>query len=98
MLQEDRLMTPAEKLAKRKAAMPSKPNAVRRVWDCRLRELRTALNLTQRDVAEAVGLSAAGYHQIETCGNDVCLSTCVKLSAFFGKPITEIWIAPKEPP
>lgn len=85
-------MTPAEKLAKQK--VKATPAAVRRVWDCQLRELRTALNLTQRDVAAAVGLSGAGYHQIETCGNDVCLSTCVKLSEFFGKPITEIWTKP----
>jgi DNA-binding XRE family transcriptional regulator len=84
-------MSPAEKLAKSKAKFPKKPPVVRRVWNCNLRELREALGLTQRDVAAAVGLSAAGYHQIETCGNDVCLSTCVKLSKFFGKPILEIW-------
>ncbi len=83
-------MTPAEKLAKSKSGAKP-PTVVRRVWNCGLRELRTALNLSQRDVANAVGLSCAGYHQIENCGNDVCLSTCVKLSEFFGKPITEIW-------
>lgn len=31
---------------------------------------------------------------VETCGNDVCLSTCVKLSEFFGVPITQIWTKP----
>lgn len=87
-------MTPAEKLAKQKQKNEKPAQIVRRVWKCNLRELRTALNLTQRDVAAAVGLSCAGYHQIETCGNDVCLSTCVKLSDFFGKPITEIWEKP----
>jgi DNA-binding XRE family transcriptional regulator len=88
-------MTPAEKLSKERAkADQAKPKAVRRVWKCNLRELRTALNLTQRDVADAVGMSAGGYHQLETCGNDVCLSTCVKLSEFFGKPIREIWTNP----
>lgn len=30
----------------------------------------------------------------QTTGNDVCLTTCVKLSEFFGKPITEIWEKP----
>lgn len=88
-------MTPAEKLAKQKGQRERKaPKAVRRVWQCNLREMRLALNLSQRDVAQAVGLSCAGYHQIETCGNDVCLSTCVRLSEFFGKPIMEIWEKP----
>jgi putative transcriptional regulator len=90
-------MTPAEKLAKSKESNPkngSRPSAVRRVWKCQLRELRTSLDLTQRDVAAAVGLSAAGYHQIETCGNDVTLGTAVKLSEFFGIPISEIWTKP----
>lgn len=88
-------MTPAEKLAKQKVQRAkSMPKALRRVWKCNLREMRLALNLTQRDVAAAVGLSCAGYHQIETCGNDVCLSTCVRLSEFFGKPIMEIWEKP----
>ena len=86
-------MTPAEKLAKSKRQRKDPPN-LRRVWKCNLREMRTALNLTQREVASAVGLSCAGYHQIETTGNDVCLSTCVKLSKFFGKSILEIWEAP----
>lgn len=87
-------MTPAEKMAKAKLKQerqPHKPPKLRRVWKCNLREIRTALNLTQREVADAVGLSCAGYHQIETCGNDVCLSTCVKLSEFFGRGILEIW-------
>ena len=87
-------MTPAEKLAKSKRKEPKAPQRVRRVWKCNLREMRVALNLTQREVALSVGLSCAGYHQIENCGNDVCLSTCVKLSEFFGKPITEIWEKP----
>lgn len=84
-------MTPAEKLAKSKLRQPAAAKRLRRVWKCNLREIRTALGLTQREVAFAVGLSCAGYHQIETTGNDVCLSTCVKLSEFFGKPILEIW-------
>lgn len=87
-------MTPAERLAKQKAKSDKKPAVVRRVWNCHLRELRTALNLSQRDVAAAVGLSAAGYHQIENCGNDVCLLTAVLLSEFFGKPVNEIWTKP----
>lgn len=89
-------MTPAEKLAKQKKQSAHKQSpARRRVWECRLREMRIALNLTQRDVAAAVGLSAAGYNQIEVCGNDVCLSTCVRLAEFFGKPIQDIWVKPE---
>lgn len=84
-------MTPAEKLAVEKKEFPHKPRAIRRAWNCNLYDLRTALNLTQCDVADAVGLSQAGYNKIENTGNDVCLSTAVKLSEFFGKQITEIW-------
>jgi DNA-binding XRE family transcriptional regulator len=88
--------SPAEKLASQKRTTPGKrPPARRRIWDCKLRELRVALDLTQRDVAAAVGLSAAGYHQIEVQGNDVCLSTCVRLAKFFGKPIEQIWVKPE---
>lgn len=88
-------MSPAEKLAKSKRTRTGQePRACRRVWRCNLRELRTSLGLTQREVAAAVGLSCAGYHQIETCGNDVYLSTCVKLAEFFAKPILEIWEKP----
>lgn len=88
-------MTPAEKLSTSKRQRGSKSQQRVRVWKCNLRELRTALNLTQRDVALAVGLSCAGYHHIETTGSDVCLTTCVKLSEFFGKPILEIWEKPQ---
>jgi DNA-binding XRE family transcriptional regulator len=88
-------MSPAEKLAKAKARSATPTRVVRRIWKCNLREMRLALNLSQRDVAASVGLSCAGYHQIETCGNDVCLSTCVKLSEFFAKPILEIWEKPE---
>lgn len=89
-------VSPAEQLAKEKRSSPRKqPAARRRIWNCKLRELRMALDLTQRDVAAAVGLSCAGYHQIEVQGNDVCLSTCVRLAAFFGKPIEEIWVKPE---
>lgn len=75
-------LTPAQRLSAAKAAHKKQPSGVIGTWKC---------NLTQRDVALAVGLSAAGYHQIETNGRDACLSSCVRLSEFFGKPIPEIW-------
>lgn len=86
-------MTPAEKLAQSKPPRPE-PKHARRVWHCRLNELRTELGLSQRDVALAVGMSRGGYCQAENWGDDVKLTTALKLSEFFGVPIAEIWSKP----
>ncbi len=87
-------MTPAEKLAATKR--PLKQRARKKdakkfgPWKCRIRDLREELDLSIHRVAEGIGMSAAGLHQIE-CGGDPMLSTAIKISAFFGVPIESIW-------
>lgn len=88
--------SPAELLAKKLKSKASKRRPIKKVWNCRLREMRLALGLRQSAVSAAVGLSPTGYHQAENDGRDVMLTTAVKLSEFFGKPIQEIWPPPSE--
>jgi len=90
--------TPAELLSAEKhpggiekVSRTHKHPRLRRVWECRLRTIRTGLGLTQREVAAAVGLSAAGYNAIETHGTDPMLSTAVTICEFFGVKQEEAW-------
>ena len=82
--------TPAEELASRKGAKPKRNNN-QPIWNCQLKSLRQNLGLTQREVAKAVKLSPAGYHQVEGATFDICLTTAMRLSEFFGVSIQEIW-------
>lgn len=86
--------TPAQLLAASKTVKPSrpiKPNASRASpWNCSLRRLRDELGLSLDDVANAVGMSKAGYWEIEK-GGDPMLSTAHKLAKFFGKATCDIW-------
>lgn len=86
--------TPAQLLAATKTAKPSrpiKPNASRKSpWNCCLRRLREKLGLSLDDVAKAVGMSKAGYWELEK-GGDPMLTTAHKLSEFFGKVTCDIW-------
>lgn len=90
-------MTPAEKSGsdkRRKAASDRRryPHSIS-VFKCRMAELRAGQGLALRDVAKKTGMSITGLWQIEQ-GSDPMLSTAIKLSAFFGKPINEIWKKP----
>jgi DNA-binding XRE family transcriptional regulator len=87
-------VTPAEKLS---AAKPwrKKPSGASHYdrkcpWKCQCRAIREGLRLSLRDVADKVGLSPTGLHQIEQ-GTDPLLTTAVRLAAFFGKEISELW-------
>lgn len=87
--------TPAERLAAAKtqarAKAPKAPRPPRGViYDCALPRLRARLGLSQRDVCRAVGITPAGYHQVEH-GHEVILTTALKLSEFFGVDIKQIW-------
>lgn len=86
--------TPAQLLAERKTpkqSRPIKPNASRKSpWNCCLRRLREELGLSLDDVAKAVGMSKAGYWELEK-GGDPMLTTAHKLSEFFGKTTCDIW-------
>lgn len=81
----------AELLAEAKAkSSKSLPPVRRQKWICQLRAIREKLGLTQRDVAAAVGMSAAGYHQLEN-GTDPQLSTATEVANFFDVEIRELW-------
>ncbi len=87
------MTTPAERLAAKKPWRRPSRNGVtlhKKVWYCGLREVREELKISMRDVAKAVGLSLTAYWQIEH-GTDPMLSNAVKLAAFFGKPVEELW-------
>lgn len=86
-------MTPAEQLAKSKQRKRSPRNTVaprRPIWVCRLREMREALNLSLRDVADAVGMSNPGLWAVEH-GGETSLTTATKLAEFFGCTIQDLW-------
>lgn len=82
-------MTPAEKLSagKKRSVTRIKSDLV---LDCRVRDLRVALKLSQRDVAKAVGTSDATVCFVEN-GSNVGMVIALKLAAFFGKTVEEIW-------
>lgn len=90
-------MTPAEQAGaenRNKAASDRRryPHSIS-VFKCRMAEMRAEQGLVLRDVSEKTGMSITGLWQIEQ-GSDPLLSTAIKLSAFFGKPINEIWERP----
>ncbi len=90
-------MTPAERLAKKlKTALNAVPHGrkgdVRRPpkYRCKILELRNALGLTQRDVAEGCGTFGPSINEAEH-GRELTLSLALKIAAFFGKSVEEIW-------
>ena len=90
-------MTTAELLAAGKPRRRPKrngPASPRRAaaWLTTLRDRRESLDLSMRDVAEAVGLSIGGYFAVEH-GTDPMLTTAVKIAAFFGATVEELWPA-----
>lgn len=84
--------TAAEKLARTKRRKRPRRNESSRepLVRCRVREVRESLNLSLRDVAAAVGISIAGLHAIEH-GNGCQMSSALKLAAFYGKSLDELW-------
>ena len=53
------------------------------IFSERLRELRKARNLTQRQVFEAVGMSERGYQNYELAEKEPKLASLIKLADFF---------------
>ena len=88
-------LTPAEKLAKEKQRTRPKRNypakSEKILWSNRLAEMREKLNLSQRDVAAAAGLSVSAYFRIEKGFADVSLSNAYSIAVLFGKSVYEIW-------
>lgn len=93
--------SPAQRLARLKYQSPGvlqETAASRSVkFDCRVREARMTLGLSQIDVAAALGLHQPTYWRIESgCG--IGLERALRVAEFFGKPVEELWsIKRKEP-
>ena len=49
----------------------------------RIRELREDHDLTQREVAELLGMSQTGYSKYETGTNDIPTAVLIKLADFY---------------
>lgn len=49
----------------------------------RIRELREDNDLTQREVAEMLGMSQTGYSKYETGTNDIPTAVLIKLADFY---------------
>lgn len=94
-------MTPAEKLAVKKKKDSTLPK-----WGARrharrtvifpsntLKSTREELGLTQCDVATGSGVNSATVADAEA-GFEVMLTNALKLAAFFGKSVEQLW--PKE--
>ncbi len=83
-------MTPAEELAVTRAKSP-------RTWQrrverfvCRVREVREGLNLSRAAVGGELGFTAAFLTNVER-GVGINLTTALKIAAFFGRPVEELW-------
>lgn len=50
----------------------------------RIRDLREDRDLTQRQIAEMLGMSQTGYSKYETGENDIPTHVLIKLADFYG--------------
>lgn len=82
-------MTPAEKASKTKPRRDPRPG-VKAVWRCRLRDKRTKMGLSLRDVEKGTGVSAPTISRAER-GDDLILSHAVALARYFGVAVEELW-------
>ena len=53
----------------------------------RIRDLRNDRDLTQKDVAELLGMSQTGYSKYETGENDIPTAILIKLARFYNTSI-----------
>lgn len=89
-------MTPAEKLAAQKPKKPRRTSPDRKYpWKCGIRDERKKLGLSSQDVAKAVGISQACLIAIER-GSGPNLSTAMRLAAFFGRTVEQLWEMPNK--
>ena len=84
-------MTPAEKLAAKRAATPParKPTQPIKLL-CNLKRKRKELGLTLYDVADALGTTHVSVLRAER-GEKVCLTTALRLAEFYGVSVNDIW-------
>jgi transcriptional regulator with XRE-family HTH domain len=60
------------------------------IFGARLRELRTAAGLTQRELAKRSGTSSAAISNFEAGNNAPTLGTLVRLADALGRDVTEL--------
>jgi transcriptional regulator with XRE-family HTH domain len=60
------------------------------IFGARLRELRTAAGLTQRELAKLSGTSSAAISNFEAGNNAPTLRTLVRLADALGRDVTEL--------
>ena len=85
------MTSPAQRLAATKPeAHKARYQKKTHIWQCGLREQRKRLGLTQRDVADAIGMTVAGLWAIEH-GSDPMLTTAKRIADFFGCSIEDMW-------
>lgn len=91
---EDATLTPAQKLAASKAAKREKKQPSRKrgriALACGVAALRKTLGLSNGEVAESVGVSAQTLYVMEH-GGEIRLTIALKVAAFYGKTIEELW-------
>lgn len=61
-----------------------------------LRVLRAVKNITQEDLAEAVGVSRQTINAIELGKFNPSVLTALKMSRFFGTPVEEVFFIVEE--
>lgn len=86
-------MSPAEKLSSKRKPKPTKdgvPSGRKTPFICHAREIRLSLGLSIRDVCDAIEMSVGGMFEIER-GTDPQVTTALKISAFYGKTVHELW-------
>ena len=90
--------TPAQLLARQKRENPDLKRKSygkakwRPTWDVtlELEHLRHSLDLTLREVADAIGMTESAYWRIES-GGDLLISSAIRIAKFFGRTVEEIW-------
>lgn len=56
----------------------------------RLKDLRQDRDLTQKQIASAIGMSQTGYSKYETGENDIPAAILIKLATYYGTSIDYI--------
>jgi transcriptional regulator with XRE-family HTH domain len=74
------------------------PDEVRRRVGQRINELREDAGMTQRAVAEDVGIDVASYQRIESGGQNLTLRTMTLIAGAFGLPTIALLELPTRVP
>lgn len=82
--------SPAERAAAKKKPKPPGPAGRKVVWVCRIREVRTRMKLTLRDVEAGTGLHNGHVSQIEG-GAELSLSNARVIARYFAMTVEELW-------